>query len=257
MTLTDRHLDELMRELWRKLPAQTARYGVMARKDPWALMDAAAQAMRFRDRRAIVAIGDAVIERDLLQVKPLRRLGFPGAVLSIMDEEGRHASMLRALDTFTGQDAEPSAKLCLLRARALAGLGLLYEARQSVAAALELEPDNRRGRKLHEQIETLQTEGPRLAEGAAAWLQLRRLTDAWLGVGRRDQAAKSIREHAPGLPAPAADDYLEALEFLKLALPLAGPKLILSKTPLLRPIARDDRLKALIAESCIARGQPA
>ena len=256
MTLTDRHLDELKRELWRKLPGETARYSKLFLKDPQAGVDAAIRAMSFHDRRAMVAIGEAVIQRGLLDMKPLRRTGFLHALPSILVEEGRLSSALKVLEFALADADEISAKAGVLKARVLAGLGRTKEARETVREALKLEPNVRDGRELLKFLETQQELKLRVSRGDAGWPEMRRLAEAYLGLGLPAHAAKLIGEHAPDLPAPTVEDYADALELLKIALPLVGPKLVLRWTPALRPAARDDRLKALIAECCIAMGRP-
>jgi tetratricopeptide (TPR) repeat protein len=255
MTLTDRHLDELKQELWRDLAAETERWAGLLESDLQAVVDAAARALRFNDRRGIVAIGEAVIRRGMLASRPLRKTGFFGGMLNILVEEGRYAAALEAMDFFSG-DTEPPAKLLVQRAQAQAGLGRLKEARQTLARALELEPQVRNGRALMGSIEAQRELKPRLAAGEGGWRDVRRLADAYIALDLAPHAAKTIREHAPRLPAPAEGDYEDALSLLRAALPLLGPEFVLGQAPALRPVARDDRLKALMAEAHIALKRP-
>ncbi|HEY5412302.1 MAG TPA: tetratricopeptide repeat protein, partial [Caulobacteraceae bacterium] len=165
MTLTDRHLDELKRERWRRFTSRKAHYVKLIRRGPAHIVPVAESAVRTNDWMAIVAIGEALIELDALGLKPLRRGGFIGVLMSTLVEEGRHEQALQVFDSLTEAD-RTFAKAWVLRARALAGLTRLKDARQSLAQALKLDPEVRDGRRLMGLIEAQRDLKPKFAEGA-------------------------------------------------------------------------------------------
>ena len=255
MTLTDRHMDELKREQWLGFKAAKARYAKLLRREPRAIFPIAERAVGRNDRMAIVAIGEALIERDALGLKPLRRDGFIGVLMTTLVEEGRFEQALQVFDSLTEAD-RTFAKAWVLRARALAALVRLKDARQSLARALELDPKVRDGRRLMGLIEAQRALKPKVAEGAAGWADFRRLTEAYLELGLPAFASKLIGEALAGLPAPGPDDYEHGLAIFRAALPLAGPQFVLRQGRVLRRVAQDDRMKALFVECQIALGRP-
>ena len=256
LPLTDVHLGELKRELQPDPAADAARWAVLLKSDYRAVVDAAVQAMRIGDRGVIAAIGEAVIARGMLGFKPLRRAGFIAVMINILIEEGRFDLAQQVLAYFRSDDDSPSAKGLMLEARTLTGMARLKDARQAVARALEIEPQIRGGHRLLGLIDTVRALKPRVAQGDAGWPELRRLAEAYQGLELHTLAAKLIHERIPAMPAPTQEDYGDALELLKIGLPQLGPEFVLRQTPALRPVAGDDRLKALIAECQTALGRP-
>jgi hypothetical protein len=255
MTLTDRHLDELKRELWRDLPGETARWSRLFDTDGRAVAAAAAKALQINDRRTILAIGEAAIARGKLDYRPLWKTGFAGALLHVLVEEGRNLQALEVNDGLSLLGGLGAGHL-VLKARALAGLKRLKEARRALVAALGQDPEVRGGQELLGLIDAYGELKPRLASGDVGWGDLRRLADAYLGLGLAGRAAKAVRERAPELPAPAKADYEDALALLQATSAWLDPQFVLRQTPRLRPAAQDDRLKALAAEALIAVGRP-
>ncbi|HEY5412709.1 MAG TPA: hypothetical protein VIJ94_18470, partial [Caulobacteraceae bacterium] len=82
------------------------------------------------------------------------------------------------------------------------------------------------------------------------------LAEVYLELGLPTFAAKLIAEQLSGLPEPGPDDYAHGVAIFTAALPLLGPEFVLRRGRMLKPVAQDDRLKALFAECQIALGRP-
>ncbi len=255
MTLTDRHLDELKRERWRSFDAETQRYYELLRTRPADIYPLAARAKRDHDLMAICAIGEALIQAQALSLKPLRRDGFIGVLLTTLVEERRYRQALAVFDSMTDQD-RAAAKVWVLRSRALAGLGELKEARESIQTALELDPGVRDGGHLKALLVRRRALRAKLEEGELGWADLRGLVDVHRELTLDSLAGKLIKTRLPRLPPPRPEDYEDGLQILKAARDLLGPEFALSKAKLLTPVRQDDRLKALVAECQIRLGQP-
>ncbi|HEY5412904.1 MAG TPA: hypothetical protein VIJ94_19480, partial [Caulobacteraceae bacterium] len=255
MTLTDRHLDELKRARWLGFEAESQRYSELLARDPAEIHPLAATAKSHHDTLAICAIGEALIHADALRLKPLRRDGFIGVLLTTLVEEGRHAAALQVFESFTEEDRS-SAKVWVTRARALGGLGDFTAAREAIWTALELDPQVRDGREFKALLVARRELKSRLDAGEAGWSDLRRLVDIHLELGLAGVAAKLIKNRLRGLPPPGPDDYDDGLRMLKVAVPLLGPQFVLSEGKVLAAVRQDDGLKALFAECRIADGRP-
>ena len=254
MTLTDRHLDELKRERWLGFEVETERYRQLLERDPRALYPLAERAKRDHDGLAICAIGEALIAADALTLKPLRRDGFIGVLLTALVEEGRYPQALAVFDSMTEQD-RAAGKVWVMRARALAGMGELSAAREAIQTALDIDPDVRDGREFKALLVARRALRTKVEGGEARWADLRRLVDIHLELGLDDFAGRLLKNRLPKLHAPQADDYDDGVAMLKAAKDLVGPEFVLSKGKLLAPVRQDDRLKALVAECHIALGR--
>jgi hypothetical protein len=253
MTLTDRHMDELRRELWQDLPEESARWAAMFDTDGPGVAAAAGRAIAFNDKRTIVAIGEAAIARGMLRYKPLRRVRFSGALLHALVGAGRYATALESADALT-EGYEPWEAAWEIRVRSLAGLNRLKEARLILRAVLARDPKEPDARRMLDAIDTERQMTGLLGSGEGGWPDLRRLVEAYLELELPRPAAKAIRSHLTGLRAPEEADYEDALAVLKAALPLMGPEFVLRQAARLSPSAQDDRLRALVAQSLIAFG---
>ena len=255
MTLTDRHLDELKRQRWLGFEAEVRRYqGILAR-DPRGLFPLAERAKSRNDVLAICAIGEALIEADGLRLKPLRRDGFIGVLLTTLVEERRYAQALTVFDSLSDEDRS-AAKVWVMRAKALGGLGDFAGARGAVQTALGLDPQVRDGAQFKALLVTRRELRSKLETGEAGWAQLRRLIDIYLELGQGEIAGRLVKSRYPRLPPAQPEDYEHGLAMLQAALPLLGANFVLAQGGRLAPVRQDDRLKALIAEARISTGRP-
>ena len=253
MTLTDRHLDELKRQRWLGFEAEVRRYRGMLERDPRELFPLADRAKSRNDVLAICAIGEALIEADALRLKPLRRDGFIGVLLTTLVEERRYAQALTVFDSLTEED-RCAAKVWVMRAKALAGLGDFGGAREAVQAALGLDPKVRDGAKFKLLLIKRRALRSKLETGEAGWADLRRLVDIYIELGQGEIAGRLVKSRYPGLPPPRPEDYEPGLAMLQAVLPILGVPFILEKARVLAPMRQDDRLKALVAEARIELG---
>ena len=254
MTLTDRHLNELKRERWVGFEAETLRYRRLLQGDADQLYRLAERAKRDTDILAICAIGEALIAEGGLGLKPLRRDGFIGVLLTTLVEEGRYAQALAVFDSMTLED-QAAGKVWVMRAKALAGLADLQGAREAIQRALELEPEVRGGREFKALLVERRALRSKLEGGQIGWAGLRRLVDIHLELDLKDLAGRLIRNRMPALPPPTAADYDDGLAMLKAAIGVLSPAFVLSNAKLLEPVRQDDRLRALVAECRIAIGR--
>ena len=253
MSLTDRHLDELKRDAWRKLPARIVHWRKLLNSDVRAVARVAARALANNDRRTVIAIGEAAMEQGLMAYRPLRRIGMPGGLLHMLLAEGRYERALEIMpQPLEGEEANWGP--WLLRARALAGLDRLKEARAILISAQQFEPGPPRARALLALIDAERKLKTQLSSGQGDWSVLHRLVEVYLQLKLDRPAAKTIRSQVSALPAPAPADYEHALAVLKAALPLLGPEYVLRQAARMQPCATDDRLRALAAEALIAFG---
>ena len=255
MTLTDRHLDELKRGRWLGFDAETKRYRELLSRDPKALYPLAERAKRDHDAMAICAIGEALIANGALKLKPLRRDGFIGVLLTTLVEERRFPQALAVFESMTDHE-RAAGKVWVMRARALAGMGELSGAREAIQRALDIDPEVRDGREFKALLVARRALRIKLEAGEAGWPDLRGLVDIHMELGLDEFAGKLLKTRLARLPPPQAEDYDDGVAMLKTAKDVVGPEFVLSKGRVLAAVRQDDRLKALIAECQIALGRP-
>ena len=255
MTLTDRHLDELKRRRWQDFDEEVRRYRTILARSPRDLVALAAAAKSRQDALAICAIGEALIMAEALRLKPLRREGFIGVLLTTLVEEGRYAQALTVFDSLTEEDRS-AAKVWVLRAKALGGLGDFGAAREAIQAALEIDPKVRDGSAFKILLVRRRELRSKLETGEAGWADLRGLVEIYLELGLDETAGRLVKSRYPRLPPPRPEDYEHGLAMLQIALRLLGAAFVLANGKGLRPVRQDDRLKALIAQAALALDRP-
>lgn len=253
MTLTDRHLDELKRERWRDFEAEVERYLPLLAGRGFGIVAPAVRAARNHDSLTVCAIGEALIRAGVLGLKPLRSTGFIGVLHRTLVEEGRYDAALKVFDSLTEEDLG-RAKVWVVRARALIGLGQVEGARAAIARALEINPEVRGGRELKALLVERRKLRAKLDGNRMSWADLRRLVEVHQELGMRDVAAKLIKNRMPLLPEPTPDDYDDGVRLLQAALRLLGPEAAVRLGAGLGGVRQDHRLKALTAECRIALG---
>ena len=192
MTLTDRHLDELKRQRWLGFEAEVRRYRGILERDPRELFPLAERAKSRNDVLAICAIGEALIEAGALRLKPLRRDGFIGVLLTTLVEERRYAQALTVFDSLTEEDRS-AAKVWVMRAKALGGLGDFAGAREAVQTALGLDPQVRDGGEFKLLLVSRRELRSKLETGEA---------------GRRSHPGRARSRYRPGVAGPPSQPPL-------------------------------------------------